>query len=395
MSDVFIGYDGGQFFRTYLYSYNGSLYCLIPDQDNFSTPTAIRMYMSTNGGATWTALSSTLSAQESFNVSGPPVLIGTKLYIYYAVNATSANGLAYFDFTTNTFTSVTTTGNLSYFSLPCMAGAVATQLYIADAEHGLNGIQISQYSSNAFSAIGQLNPAGSYVYYQLQILILGSSGVLHVFYAAAATETSSGDLGYANVVSGSLSAGTIIYTGFLDQEAAFGGNSTGPAIQIGSNIYFSFYDAINKQVKMVAFNDSASPTFTVSVIDPSFTITKASFFPTGYWTNLLASYGSTLYCFYVNTNYQQVSGDGNLYYRTSTNNGSTWSARQTLTQHLDPIQGTPFAIWLPEAVQYVGTPGTVPKVSYLQALADSSSLYGQGRFFFGVASESARNYVLS
>ena len=395
MSDVFIGYDGGQYFMRYLYSYGGNLYNLMTDLNNFSAATPIRMYKSTNGGTTWASLSSTLAGEAVFAVSGPPVLIGTKLYLYYASNALSSSALAYFDFTTDTFNAVTTTGSTNQLANPFMAGSAASQFYIADQEHGGNGIQISQYASNVFSAVGQVNPAGSNTFCVTEALFLGASGITHILYVTGTSIFGPGNLAYGNIVSGVVSSGTAVYAGFLDNYSDFGNTHTGGALQIGSNIYFSFYDATNKQVKLVAFTDTSSPTFTISVIDPSFPITTStSLNPTGFWTNVLALYGSTLYCFYVNTNSSGI-GDGNVYYRTSTNSGTTWSVRQTLTTHLDPIQGTPFAVWLPEAVQYVGTPGTVAKVSYLQELGDSSGQYVKGRFFFGVVAESARNYVLS
>ena len=399
MSDVFIAYDGGSFFKTYLYTYNGNLYNLIPAKPSFPNPTVISMYKSTNGGTTWTALASTISAQYLANVSGPVCLIGTKLYIYYMVSGTFEVGLAYFDFTTDAFTTLTVTGAGTAFDSPFMVGSVATQLYLTDNASG-GKVQVGQYVSDAYSNIGVISASGTYANVYPELLFLGSSGVLHIFYRAQLTDLSSSgaDLGYANYSGSTLSAGTIVYTGFNDQYTTFGVGSTGAPVQIGSNIYFSFYDPINHEVKLMAFTDSATPTFTVSVIDPSFTITPPSFAPTGILTNVLAYFGATLYCFYTNTN-EAGTGDGNLYYRSSTNNGSSWSARKTALTHLDPIQGTAFAIWMPEVMQYVGTPGTPStiEVSYLQVLNDSSSQYGEGRFAFGVplVTESAKNYVLS
>lgn len=397
MGESFIGYDGGQLFRTYLYGYGGNLYNLMTDVNNFATPTPIRMYKSLDGGTTWSALASTLPGEAGFNVSGPPVLIGTKLYIYYADDPTAATALGYFDFTSDTFSGVSTTGNLNRLTDPFMAGSTASQFYIADQEHAGNGIQVSQYTSNVFSALGQINPAGGNTFCETQALFLGASGVAHILYCTGTSSVGAGSLAYGNIVSGVLSSGTAVYPNFQDRGAGFGGNATGPALQIGSNILFSFYDPINRQVKLMSFTDVASPTFTVSVIDSAFTIAvpSSTFFPTGYWSTVLALYGSTLYCFYVNTNAAGL-GDGNVYQRTSVDSGVTWSAMQTIAQHVDPIQGTPFAVWMPEAVQYVGTPATTPAVSYLQVLGDSSSQYAQGRFILGIAPPvTAKNYVRS
>lgn len=400
-SDTFIAIDGGAFHRQYLFTYDGALYDLIPDQSNFSTPTPIKMYKSTDGGLTWAALTSVLNAGAFFSVSGGICLIGTKLYVWYVPSGGFVTGLGFFDFTADTFTAVATSGNTGVFTAPFLAGTDPAQIYTLNGG-AIGGVAIGQYVANVFSVIGTMNNIAPYTASAPEIFLRGSSGILHVFYLAAKTGSGPSDLGYANVVTGTLNGtigSTIVFPSYGDAGSGSSGGFTSQPVQIGTNIYFSFYDVTAQQLKLIIFPDVATPAFAVSVIDPALTIAIPSGFksqPTGAWTNVLAYFGTTLYCFYTNASPNGV-GDGNLYYSSSTNAGATWSARKTATQHLDPVDNTASSIWFPQTVQVVGTPTKLAsaEISYRQVNPDSLFQYQSGRFAFPFKLSVTRNFVRS
>jgi hypothetical protein len=426
--DVFIGLDQANYFNRFLYGYSGNLYQLIPIVDTFRAPLSIRMWKSTNSGASWSLLSSSIALQNgtggTANQAGAsPCLLGTKLYISCYAPATLPSppgvpgqiNIACFDFTTDTFSIVTTTSNPISAPSRLTAGSDANHLFLVySGGTGLKSVVIGEYVSNAFSVLGTLAPNSPYTNSQPQQAICGSSGILHVLYEATQQSSAIGpsDLGYVNVVSGSIGGtigSNIVYTNYSDSFLVPDtGTGLAPPLQVGSTIYVSFYDPVNQKVRLLKFGDVAGPTFSVSDIDPSWTISggSASNEPgEGSWSNVLAYYNSTLFCFYVNTwktSGGVFSGDSTLYYRTSADGGATWSARTVVIVHDDPHDGTPFVIWYPQAVVFAGTvpsPVTSVELSYNQAKANSQGNFGfNGRFSYAFAiavAESARNYVLS
>lgn len=412
-TDTFIALDRSNYFNRFLYSYNSNLYQLIPALDSFFQPLAIQMWKSTDGGSTWSVLASSISLALDFeDAACAPCLLGTSLYLSYFASGFTV-GLAYFDFTADSFVTVATTASPSFPLSRLLAGPDSNHLFTIYATTGTN-LVIGEYVSNAFSVLATLNPVSPYTACQPQAAICGSSGILHILYEAtkAASAIGPSDLGYLNVVSGTV-GGTIgsqiVYPNFSDSFLVPDtGTGLGPPLQIGGTIYASFYDPLNQKLRVLSFPDVASPTFTITDIDPAWAITGGS--PSnepgeGSWSNMLAYYGTTLYCFYDNTWVTSggvYSGDSTLYYRSSTDGGATWSTRTSIITHLDPVDGIPFKIWYPQAMQFVGTPPTSPKtaaLSYNQAQANSHGQFGyDGRFVTILplqAPQLAKNYVRS
>ncbi len=412
MSDVFIALDPQNYFNSFLYSYGGNLYQLIPHVDSGGNPVSIQMWKSTDGGTSWSALASTISLATDFeDASCSPCLLSTKLYLSFFASGFTI-GLGYFDFTTDTFTSVTTTSSPSFALNRYLAGPDANHLFVVYATS--NNVVVGEYVSNAFTSIGTKAAVLPYKFAQPQQIIYGASGVLHILYEATRQSSTIGpsELGYLNV-SGGVIGGTIgsniVYTNYSDSFLVPDtGTGLGPPIQVGTNIYASFYDPTAQALKLLKWTDVSSPTFTVTTIDPSWAITlgSASTQPgTGSWSNVLGVYNGNLYCFYVNTWHNSsgvFTGDSTLYYRSSTDGGVTWSAITAIITHNDPHDGTPFRIWYPQALVFVGTapsPVTTAELSYNQQKANSISTNGpNGRFatpFPIPATSTSRNYVLS
>ena len=221
MSDVLIATDGGGFFRSYLFIHGTDLYNLIAASPIFPNPTPIKMWKSADGGATWAALASFVSAQTLFNVSGAPCIIGTKMFMYYVpTGGGGVTSLASFDFTTDTFTAIATTSSSGSFSAPFISGAVSTLIYTLNGGAS-SGTQVGKYTANVWSSIGNMVPTGSYVSSAPEALLLGSSGVLHILYRGG--QSPSGlpdDLGYAKVVASVLTGSigsTIVYSAYSDR----------------------------------------------------------------------------------------------------------------------------------------------------------------------------------
>lgn len=395
MSDVFIASEQtGRPSQPFLCSYGGNLYQLVP----VTAGTPITMYQSTNGGASWASLA-TLTGKTVYVPGG---IFGTRLFFWY-LNGSFAVELGYFDFTTGAFVTITTSGNPTFAELeegPLIAVLDNTHQFVAtEAPSGVLGsVGVGEYVSGAFTAIGTIaRSTGGYADGSPEGMIVGASGILHLLYTASASGAvgSSCDLGYANVVSGTLSSTTmgnvIAVSGYSNGwEPANNPNAVpgmGPLIQIGATIYGSYYNPTTQKLMLLSFGDVVNPTFTTTVIDPSWSVSGSA--PTGLSISAIALIGSTLYCFYTNGK----AGDGWLYMSTSTNSGATWSARQQLFQHL--VSGNPYAIYVPEVGQFLsGSPsGTFP-VSYRDTATVSPLV---SRYFYGVTlvTESARNYVLS
>jgi hypothetical protein len=426
-SDVFIALDpGGEFFQPFLFNYNGNLYQLIPSQASYPTPGPIQMWKSTNSGATWTVLSSTVLSQRPEGVAA--CLLGTKLYLFYPNSSTSsASGeLAYFDFTTDSFTLVTTTGTVPQPDNSILAGPDPNHLYVINfTVIGGAHLIIGELVSNAYSSIGSLPEVLGADGMCANSMLLGASGILHILYTTSpfAVQTSPSSLAYCNVQSGVLvgtTSSTVVISSFSDGfPFGYPGLYSQP-IQIGSNILLAYYDPTAQAVKLLSFDDVGTPTFTTSVIDASFSV--ATGIPTGAFTIVLGLVGSTgsdgggaaaairpgaaprltsataLYCFYTNFSgaYEPLpnNGDGWLYYKTSTDGGATWSPRKQAVQHIDPTDLTPLPILIPEIGQPVGstTLGKIP-ISYRTNTANAEGQYLYGRFYFGLSFAGSKNYV--
>lgn len=396
-SDVFIASNQGNYFTALSYSYAGNQYMFLPVVDSFFGGLFIKAWKSADGGATWASIAQ-LAVSNFTSSPVSPCLIGTKLYLWYVVSGFT-RGVAYFDFTTDAFTTVTTTGSPATGFSRILTGLAATELFTVYSGGSLGAsVVIARYLSNAFSVIGTLAPNSPYTNSQPQGAIQGSSGTLHILYEATKQASAIGpsDLGYVNLTSGSISGNigsNIIYANYSDSFLVpDSGIGLGPPLQVGATIYFSFYDPFAQALKLLSFPDSSSPSFTFTTIDPAWPITAGGVSDepgTGSWSNFLGYYNGELYCFYVNT-WSTVgsgySGDSTLYYRKSTDGGATWSARLAIIIHHDPNDGTPFKILYPGAVQFVGAPPspvTTVLVSYNQSEADSGGHFGpNGRFAF-------------
>lgn len=405
-TDTFIATDQTNYFNRFLYNYNGNVYQLIPTIDAFFSPLAITMWKSADDTATWVKLTNSVSLATDFeDAACAPCLLGTRLYLsYFATGFTI--GLAYFDFTTESFTVVSTTSSPSFALSRLLTGPDANHLYVIYATS--NNVVIGEYVTNAFSVLGTLAAVPPYTRCQPQAAITGTSGVIHILYEATKQVSAIGpsDLGYLNVnggIIGGTIGSTIVYANYSDSFLVpDSGTGLGPPLQVGSTIYLSFYDPFAQQLKLLSFDDTTGPTFTISVIDPAFPITPgtASNEPgTGSWSNMLAYYGSTLYCFYVNTWNTALgfSGDGTLYYSSSTNGGASWRPRKSVITHLDSNDLTAFKIWYPQAVQFVGSV-PAPKsaaLSYLQAQNNSQGHFFDGRFATNFPLSVTKNYVRS
>lgn len=405
-TDVFIALDQANYFDRFLFSYSGNLYQLIPGPLDFVTfnPTPVAMWKSVDNGVHWTVLSSFLNVPSGFSTAISPCLIGTKLYFWYLPSATST--LAYFDFTTDTFTSLVTTSSPTFVTSKFLAGPDAAHLFAVDGTSSIS-LRIAQYLSNVYTAIGTRAPVLPYRNVQPQQMFYGASGVLHILYEANQSVSAVGpsSLGYLNVNGGAISGtigSTIVYANYGDSFLVPDtGSGLAPGVQFGAKIYYSFYDPTAQQVILLSFDDSASPTFATSVIDSVWPITAGPLVEpgTGSYTSVLAVYNGKLYCFYVNTsitNAGAYTGDSTLYFRSSSD-GIVWSARTSIITHKDPLETTPFVIWYPEAVQFVGTlPARITQVAlgYNQGKADSLGQYGfNGRFMTNLKLSAPLNYV--
>lgn len=396
VAESFIAIDLGGYYQQYLYSYGGNLYQYITKLNGF-LPTTMQMWKSVDNGSTWAVLASTLSIPRSSSSSVSPLLIGTKLYFWGYIGPVIINTtLYYFDFTTETFNIISTTSSPTSRPSSFISGLTNALIYtIAAGGSGLGSLIFGKYVLNVFSSISTLNPIAPYTYAQPQSSIQGTSGIVHVLYEATKQSTAIGpaDLGYVNINGGSVTGSIgsqIIYPNYADSILIPDtGGGLGQIIQIGTNIYCSFYDPFNQQIKLISFDDSATPTFNISIIDPVWPIVTGP--PndepgTGSYSNILGYYGGILYCFYVNTwsNSLGFHGDSTLYYRSSSDNGVTWSGRSSIIIHLDPSEGTSYRIWYPQSVVYVDAqPSPIVKIglSYAQSEQDLSSQYLQGRFF--------------
>lgn len=392
MADVFIAADGQglNYFQPSLFKYGADLYQFIPSilPPTFPNPGPIQMWKSIDSGATWSLLPSTLLSQ--FPGTAAVCLLGTKLYVFYQTSSISSSAglLAYFDFASgaDTFTLVTTSGTVPQPDISFLAGPDANHLYLVNTQ-SFSGLFVGEFISNAYSSIGSLTSGLGANVITATAVLLGASGILHILYETSPTGfyADPTNLDYCNVQSGALvgtTGSTVVLSPLSDGwsvgNPGFPGTFSQP-IQIGSNILLSYYNPATQKVMMLSFNDVAAPTFSTSVIDPSFAITGSP--TTGAGTAMLAYLGSTLYCFYTNWS-NTNNGDGWLYYRKSTDGGTTWSARLKVGQHLDPTDGTPISILTPTAMQFVGAPGSVNKIAltYRTNVANLEGQYKFGRF---------------
>lgn len=397
MSDVFIASEQtGRPSQPFLCSYAGNLYQLIGD----TADTNLTMFESTNGGSTWASVA-TLATFASYYQCG--WLLGTRLYIWYITHTSPKPGIAYFDFTSGAFVVVSTSGNPSFANVegsPLIAVPSASNQFVVSGSPGgvVGSVGIGEYVSGAYSTVGTIaRSTGGYAQGAPEGMICGASGILHLLYTASASGSlgSPCDLGYANVVGGALSSATmgnvIAISGYSNGYEPSGDPTQVPGmsqlIQIGSTIYGSYYNPTTQKLMLLSFGDVASPTFTTTVIDPSWAVSGSA--PTGISISALVLVGSTLYCFYTNGK----NGDGWLYVASSTNNGVTWSARTQLFQHT--ISGSPYPIWIPQVGQFAsGSPGGTFPISYRDAATVSPF---PSRYFYAatLVTESAKNYVLS
>lgn len=341
-----------------LYQFTDGLFQFGPGP-SFNAIQTLTVRESQDHGQTWVPVAgfsgASGNAEFSFSTSAA-ALIGTKLYFIYSLSLSENTALAYFDFTTLTFSNVSAT------SLPFVG---FDQIFMAavDANHiflvrGVISIQIGEIVSGAYSLIGTITVSGSgYESFYVEAAFVGSSGILHIFYTASVSGSLNlpVDLWYVNVISGVLGTPQKVMSNYSDGNPGGGSlASAGQLIQIGSSIYFSFYLPSAQAVQMMTFGDVSSPTFTVSTIDTSWPLTTSANYGTGSWISQLAYYGSTLYCFYSNYSNNGAAGDGYVYYRTSLSLGSSWSARTAGVLHIDPATLSPDPIWQPNVIQVVG-----------------------------------------
>lgn len=328
-----------------LFQYAGSIYHFTSDP----TGALFSVWKSVNLGQNWTRTATITPSGGAISRYGAQ-LVGTRVYIWYEASG-FATALSYYDFTTDTFTTVTTTGTITLTAAPSgmlMAGPDAAHLFtFSDDWPTTPTITASEYLSNVVTSIGTITEVtGNNV--PLQTCFLGSSGIIHVFYVRQSGTTSI-DLKYFNVNAGVLSSPVTVIAGTFSDHFVQSG-SIAPPVQIGSNIYFSFYSPSAQKVKLCTFGDVASPSFSFSDIEPTWALTASSSFGTGqYISALSALVGSLLICFYVNTNKitSGAVGDGILYCRTSPDAGVTWSPAQQVIAHIDPSAGTAKPILAP------------------------------------------------
>src|ERR1039457_2980272 len=175
-SDVFVASEqNGRPSQPFLCSYGGNLYQLIPD----TFDTNLTMFQSTNWGNTWNSLATLATAQPAYSCA---YRFGTRLYIWYATHGASTVGLAYFDFTANTFTIVTTSSNPSNQAV-AYSGLIAVldnlHQFVASANVGTGAytVTVSEYISGAYGVIGAiLRNTGGYEGGAPEGMIVGASG---------------------------------------------------------------------------------------------------------------------------------------------------------------------------------------------------------------------------
>lgn len=407
MAETFIATDGvgTNLFQPTLYFYGANLYQLVPSPP---TSSPIQMWKSTDNGVSWAIVDNLLS---NFASTAAVVLLGTQLYIFDTGPVFSLSGrLSYFDFTIDNFVTVSTTGSVPSPNQSFLAGPDQNHIYLVQSKSPGPTLTVGEFIFNAYTPIGTLASILGASYLNGESVIFGASGILHILYSTnpLGNFTDPSQLCYCNVQAGSL-VGTTASTVVLSASAfsdgldsvlpGFPGMFSAP-VQIGSQVFVSYYDPYAQAVMLLSFNDSPTPSFSTVQIDPSFAVAIAP--ATGAGITMLAYLGSTLYSFYTNWSLPNISGvftnvgDANLYYRTSKDNGATWSPRKTVLQHLDPLTGNPVPILVPEAVQFVGPPpSSIATIPLTYRTNVSSGTYKYGRFYSSLSVSRIKNYVRS